>query len=51
MEPKQFLLFVAVASVVALLSYAFRSLLLVSQNREDADDEALWHYLLSYNIR
>jgi len=47
MDPKQFLMLLAVLAVVSLVAYACRKLLVLSQNKEDLEDERLWHYLLT----
>jgi hypothetical protein len=51
MDPKQFLILLAVLGVVSLVAYACRKLLVLSQNKEDLEDEELWHYLLSPQSR
>jgi hypothetical protein len=51
MDQKQFLILFTVLSVVALLTYACRKLLVFSQDREDQEDEQLWHYLLGPHTR
>lgn len=43
MDPKQFL---TLFFVVALAACACRRLLVLSQSKEDQQDERLWHYLL-----
>ena len=47
MDPRPILIMLTLAGVSAFLAYSLRALLAISQNREDRDDEALWHYLLS----
>jgi hypothetical protein len=51
MDPKQFLILLAVLGVISLVAYAGRKLLVLSQNREDLQDEQLWHYLLNPRTR
>jgi hypothetical protein len=48
MDPRPILIMLTLAGVIAPLAHSVRALLAVSQNREDRDDEALWHYLLSF---
>jgi hypothetical protein len=47
MDPKQFLILLAMLGVASLVAYAYRKLLALSQNKEDLEDEQLWHYLLN----
>ncbi len=47
MDPKQFLILLAILGVVSLVAYGCRKLLALSQNKEDWEDEQLWHYLLN----
>jgi hypothetical protein len=51
MDQKQFLIVLTVLSVVMLLTYACRKLLVVSQSKEDREDEQLWRYLLRPQTR
>jgi hypothetical protein len=46
MDPKLFLALFSIFIVVALAAYACRRLLVLSQTKEDQEDERLWHYLL-----
>jgi hypothetical protein len=51
MDPKQFLILLAVLCVVSLLAYGCRKLLVLSQYKEDREDEQLWRYLQSPHPR
>jgi hypothetical protein len=46
MDPKLFLTLFSIFFVVALAPYACHRLLVLSQTKEDQEDERLWHYLL-----
>ncbi len=51
MDPKQFLILLAALGLVSIVVYACRTLLVLSQNKEDLVDEQLWHYLLNPHTR
>jgi hypothetical protein len=51
MNPKQFLILLATLGVVLLVTYVCRKLLVLSQTKEDLQDEQLWHYLLNPHTR
>jgi hypothetical protein len=51
MDPKQLLILLAVLGVISLVAYACRKLLVLAQNREDFEDEQLWHCLLNPQTR
>jgi hypothetical protein len=46
MDLKLFLTLLSIFFVVALAAYVSHKLLVLSQSKEDQEDERLWHYLL-----